>query len=65
MSVFLKQIDEIYEADSEKEAMDLIEEAKKTFTVTRSSITYKYKKSEDREFWVTTVRKSFVPEDGE
>ena len=65
MSVFLKQIDEIYEADTEAEAMSLIEEAKKAFTVTRSSITYKYKKSEDREFWVATIRKSFTPEDGE
>jgi len=63
MSQFLKQIDEIYEVDTESEATQLIEKVKETFTVTRSSITYKYKKAEDREFFIVTIRKSFVEEE--
>ena len=45
MAVMLKQIDEIYEVDSEKEAEDLIAKAKEEFDVTKSSTTYKYKKT--------------------
>lgn len=60
MAVVLKQIDEIYETDTESEATDLIEKAKKEFEVTRSSVTYKYKKSEQREFYIVTIRKNFV-----
>jgi len=60
MSAFLKQIDETYEVDNEVEATKLIEEMKEHFTVTRSSCTYKYKKAEDREFYIVTIRKSFV-----
>lgn len=60
MSTFLKQIDETYEVDTEEEATKLIEEMKVTFTVTRSSCTYRYKKTEDREFYIVAIRKSFV-----
>jgi hypothetical protein len=61
MAVMLKQIDEIYEVDSEKEATELIEKAKEEFDVTKSSVTYKYKKTEDREYYLVTIRKSFTP----
>ena len=60
MAVMLKQIDEIYEVDSENEATELIEKAKQEYDVTKSSVTYKYKKTEDREYYVVTIRKSFV-----
>lgn len=60
MAVMLKQIDEIYEVDSEKEAEDLIAKAKEEFDVTKSSTTYKYKKTEQREYYVVTIRKNFV-----
>lgn len=60
MAVMLKQIDEIYEVDSEKEAEDLITKAKEEFDVTKSSTTYKYKKTEQREYYIVTIRKNFV-----
>lgn len=60
MAVMLKQIDEIYEVDTEKEAEDLIAKAKEEFDVTKSSTTYKYKKTEQREYYVVTIRKNFV-----
>lgn len=65
MSVVLKQIDEIYEVDTEGEATKLIEEMKQQFDVTRSSSTYKYKKSEQREFYIVTIRKNFVEKEFE
>ena len=60
MAIMLKQIDEIYEVDSEQEADELINKAKKDFDVTKSSVTYKYKKSEQREYYIVTIRKNFV-----
>lgn len=60
MAVVLKQIDEIYEVDTENESTNLIEKMKQEFDITRSSSTYKYKKSEQREFYIVTIRKNFV-----
>ncbi len=65
MAVMLKQIDEIYEVDTEKEAEDLIAKAKEEFDVTKSSTTYKYKKTEQREFYIVTIRKNFVEREEE
>lgn len=65
MAVMLKQIDEIYEVDTEKEAEDLIAKAKEEFDVTKSSTTYKYKKIEQREFYIVTIRKNFVEREEE
>ena len=42
MAVMLKQIDEIYEVDTEREAEELIAKAKEEYDVTKSSTTYKY-----------------------
>lgn len=61
MAIELRQIDERYEADTEKEAEQLIVDAKAEFDVTRSSITYKFKKSEQREYYIVDIRKNFVP----
>lgn len=63
MGVNLLQIDEKYEVDTEQEAEDLIAEAKKEFDITKSSTTYKFKKSEQREYWIVTLRKNFVVQD--
>lgn len=60
MAVMLKQIDEIYEVDTEREAAELIEKAKEEFDVTKSSVSYKYKKTEKREYYIVTIRKNFV-----
>lgn len=63
MAVNLLQIDEKYEVDTEQEAEDLIAEAKREFDITKSSTTYKFKKSEQREYWIVTLRKNFVIQD--
>lgn len=63
MAVILQQIDEKYEVDTEKEAEELIAEAKAGFDITKSSTTYKFKKSEQREYWIVTLRKNFVTQD--
>ena len=60
MAIMLKQIDEIYEVDTEAEAEKVIADAKAEFDVTKSSITYKYKKSEQREYCIVTLRRNFV-----
>ena len=65
MAVMLKQIDEIYEVDTEREAEDLIAKAKEEYDVTKSSTTYKYKKTEQREFYIVTIRKNFVEREEE
>lgn len=65
MAVALKQIDEVYEVDTEEEAEILIAKEKKDYNITKSSITYKFKKSESREYYVVTIRKSFLEEFGE
>ena len=65
MAIMLKQIDEIYEVDTEKEAEDLIAKAKEEYDVTKSSTTYKYKKTEQREFYIVTIRKNFVEREEE
>lgn len=65
MAVMLKQIDEIYEVDTEKEAEDLIAKAKEEYDVTKSSTTYKYKKTEQREFYIVTIRKNFIEREEE
>lgn len=65
MAVMLKQIDEIYEVDTKKEAEDLIAKAKEEYDVTKSSTTYKYKKIERREFYIVTIRKNFVEREEE
>lgn len=61
MAVKLIQIDEKYEVDTEAEAEKLIADAKAEFDIIRSSITYKFKKTEQREYWIVTLRKNFVP----
>jgi hypothetical protein len=61
MAINLLQIDEKYEVDTEAEAEKLIADAKEEFDITRSSTTYKFKKSEQREYWIVTIRKNFVP----
>jgi len=61
MAVKLIQIDETYEVDTETEAEKLIADAKAEFDVTRSSTTYKFKKTEQREYWIVKLRKNFVP----
>ena len=63
MAVNLLQIDEKYEVDTEIEAEELIAAAKAEFDITKSSTTYKYKKSEQREYWIVTLRKNFVVQD--
>lgn len=63
MAIELKQIDEKYEVDTETEAEQLIADAKKEYDVTRSSITYKFKKSEQREYYIVQIRKNFTPVD--
>lgn len=63
MAITLQQIDEKYEVDTEKEAEELIAEAKAEFDITKSSTTYKFKKSEQREFWIVTLRKNFVEQE--
>ncbi len=65
MAVELKQIDEKYEVDTEQEAEQLIAEAKKDFDITKSSTTYKFKKSEQKEYYIVTLRKNFATEDFE
>lgn len=65
MAVMLKQIDEIYEVDTEREAEELIAKAKEEYDVTKSSTTYKYKKTEQREFYIVTIRKNFVEREEE
>ena len=61
----LKQIDEIYEVDTEREAEELIAKAKEEYDVTKSSTTYKYKKTEQREFYIVAIRKNFVEREEE
>lgn len=63
MAVELKQIDEAYEVDSEEEAEVLIASMKKEFNVTKSSVTYKFRKKDAREYYIVTIRKSFVTEE--
>lgn len=65
MAIMLKQIDEIYEVDTEKEAENLIVKAKEEFDVTKTSTTYKYKKTEQREYYIVTIRKNFVEREEE
>ena len=65
MAVMLKQIDEIYEVDTEREAEELIAKAKEEYDVTKSSTTYKYKKTEQREFYIVAIRKNFVEREEE
>ena len=65
MAIMLKQIDEIYEVDTEKEAENLIAKAKEEFDVTKSSTTYKYKKTEQSEYYIVTIRKNFVEREEE
>ncbi len=61
MAVKLIQIDEKYEVDTETEAEKLIADAKAEFDITKTSTTYKFKKSEQREYWIVTLRKNFAP----
>ena len=65
MAVMLKQIEEVYEVDTEQEAEELINKTKKEFNVIQSSITYKYLKKEQREFYIVKIKKSFVIEEFE
>lgn len=59
MAIELMQTDEKYEVDTEQEAEELIKKAKEKYNITKYSTTYKYKKSEEREYWVVTLRKDF------
>ena len=60
MAINLLQIDEKYEVDTEAEAEKLIADAKEEFDITKTSTTYKFKKSEQREYWIVTLRKNFA-----
>lgn len=63
MAVTLKQIDEIYEVDTEEEAEELIQKTKREFIVKKSSITYKFLKKDQREFYIVAIRKAFETEE--
>lgn len=65
MAVELKQIDEKYEVDTKQEAEALIADAEKEFDITKSSTVYKFKKSEQREYYIVTLRKNFTEEEFE
>lgn len=65
MSKYVTTISENYRVDSEKEAANLIEEAKKDnrFTVLKSSTTYKHHKetkaNPEEEYWIVSITKEF------
>ena len=65
MSRYLCQVQEIYRVDSEAEAAQLIEEAKRDhrFTLMKSSTEYKTVKAKGEivdEYWKTTLVKHFT-----
>ena len=65
MAKYLCQVQEIYRVDSEAEAANLIEVAKKdnTFTLLKSSTEYKTIKAKGEivdEYWKTTLVKHFT-----
>ena len=65
MAKYLCQVQEIYRVDSEAEAANLIEAAKKdnTFTLLKSSTEYKTIKAKGEivdEYWKTTLVKHFT-----
>lgn len=62
MSVKLIQVDERYEVDTDKEAEQLIADAKQEYDITKTSSTYKYLKKDEREFYIVTLRKNFKDE---
>lgn len=57
MSVELKQVTEIYEVSTEKEAEELVSNIKSEYNVIKSSITYKYKKKDDYEYYIVEIKK--------
>lgn len=60
---YLIQTQEVYRVGSENEAAKLIEEAKKEFTVLKSSTEYKTVKSKGEiieEYWKVTITKHFT-----
>ena len=59
MAIELMQVDERYEVDTEEEAERLIGDARREYNITKYSTTYKFKKSEEREYWIVTLRKDF------
>ena len=65
MSKYVTTISENYRVDREKEATDLIEEAKQDnrFTVLKSSTTYKFhketKSKPEEEYWIVSITKQF------
>lgn len=65
MSKYVTTISENYRVDSEREAANLIEEAKKDnrFTVLKSSTTYKHHKetkaNPEEEYWIVSITKEF------
>jgi len=59
MAIIMKTAQEIYEVDTENEAQSLIDELKKDFNITATSVTYKFKKTEQREYYVVKVMKTF------
>lgn len=65
MAVVIKTSQEIYEVDTEFEAEELINELKKDFNITATSVTYKFKKTEQREYYVVKITKTFDVDSGE
>ena len=60
MATKLLLVNEKYECDSEKEAVDLINQLKAEFNVTKYGSQYKYLKKEERDFYIVTVTKDFT-----
>ena len=63
MAVMLKQIDEVYIVDGDEEASNLVDKEKEKYNITKTSITFKYKKSEERGYYIVTLRKTFHEEE--
>lgn len=65
MAVNLKQVTEIFEVDTEQEATDLVAKTKEEYNVIKSSITYKFRKKDQREYYIVELKKSFEIEEME
>jgi hypothetical protein len=65
MAVMLKQVTEVFEVDTEDEATELVAKTKEEFNVIKSSITYKFRKKDQREYYIVELKKSFVIEEME
>ncbi len=65
MAVNLKQVTEVFEVDTEQEATDLVAKTKEEYNVIKSSITYKFRKKDQREYYIVELKKSFEIEEME